>query len=121
MPDREQLSDRCATGYCAGQPACPEGTCKREVSVVDVIRRRAETIARTLEPLYEVDFMEPGGEPREADMAALVESILRAAEPSGAVGRIRELEQALDRAAGDLRSEGHYELSERAYAPLEDE
>lgn len=39
----------------------------------------------------------------------------------GAVGRVAELEKALDLAAGDLRSEGHYEASQRAYAPLEDE
>jgi hypothetical protein len=39
----------------------------------------------------------------------------------GAVNRIDMLEKALDLAASDLRSEGHYEMSNRAYAPLEDE
>jgi hypothetical protein len=40
---------------------------------------------------------------------------------AGAVARIAELEKALDLAASDLRSEGHYEAARRAFAPLETE
>ena len=44
-----------------------------------------------------------------------------ASQLAGAVARIRELEDALDKAADALRCEGHYELSAEAYRPLETE
>ena len=48
---------------------------------------------------------------------ALVDDL--AQQHAGAVARIAELEAALDIAADDLRAEGHFEASARAYRPLD--
>lgn len=72
------------------------------------------------------------GQEQRARIRALLDSDARTVEANedrhlsdgelaGAVARIRELEDALDKAADHLRSEGHYELSAEAYAPLETE
>jgi hypothetical protein len=53
-------------------------------------------------------------------LQVMIQHTVPASVYRGAEGRIRELEKALDVAADDLRSEGYYELSQRAYAPLED-
>lgn len=60
-------------------------------------------------------------EPVTAIDALAKEVAPMAAQLRRAVNRVAELEKALDLAASELRSEGHYEASGRAYAPLEDE